>query len=213
MQNTGHVISTYGVDKNGLSPSGTVHWNLGSAALAEKAIAREEGQFSKDGALVCLTGQHTGRSPNDKFIVKEPTSQDHIWWGKVNKPFEVEQFDALYGRILAYLQNKNLYVQDCCAGADKEKQLHLRVITETAWHNLFARNMFIQINDLNKIANHVPAFTILHVPNFQAVPAIDGTNSEVFVVVDYSKQMVLIGGTNYAGEIKKSVFSVPDRWT
>ena len=197
-----------GLEHHGIKNAKEIFWNLTTPALYEHISRNGEGQLSHLGPVVVATGQHTGRAPNDKFIVKEPTSQDDIWWGKVNKPFGVEQFDALYGRILAYLQNKSLYVQDCCAGADQEKQLHIRVITETAWHNLFARNMFIQIKDLDNLANHVPEFTILHVPSFQAVPSIDGTNSEVFVVVDYSKQLVLIGGTYYAGEIKKSVFSV-----
>ena len=197
-----------GLEHHGIKNAKEIYWNLKTPELYEHIIRNGEGRVSHLGPMVVSTGQHTGRAPNDKFIVKEPTSQDHVWWGKVNKPFEVDQFDALYGRVLAYLQNKNLYVQDCCAGADQEKQLHIRVITETAWHNLFARNMFIQIKDLDKLASHVPSFTILHVPSFQAVPSIDGTNSEVFVVVDYAKQMVLIGGTNYAGEIKKSVFSV-----
>ena len=197
-----------GLEHHGIKNAKEIFWNLTTPALYEHISRNGEGQLSHLGPVVVSTGEHTGRAPNDKFIVKEPTSRDDIWWGKVNKPFKVEQFDALYGRVLAYLQNKSLYVQDCCAGADQEKQLHIRVITETAWHNLFARNMFIQIKDLDKLANHVPAFTILHVPSFKAVPSIDGTNSEVFVVVDYAKQMVLIGGTNYAGEIKKSVFSV-----
>ena len=197
-----------GLEHHGIKNAKEIFWNLTTPALYEHISRNGEGHISHLGPVVVATGQHTGRAPNDKFIVKEPTSQDDIWWGKVNKPFGVEQFDALYGRILAYLQNKSLYVQDCCAGADQEKQLHIRVITETAWHNLFARNMFIQIKDLDNLANHVPEFTIIHVPSFQAVPSIDGTNSEVFVVVDYSKQLVLIGGTYYAGEIKKSVFSV-----
>ncbi len=197
-----------GLEHHGIKNAKEIFWNLTTPALYEHISRNGEGQLTHLGPVVVATGQHTGRAPNDKFVVKEPTSQDDIWWGKVNKPFNVEQFDALYGRVLAYLQNKSLYVQDCCAGADQEKQLHIRVVTETAWHNLFARNMFIQITDLDKLANHVPAFTILHVPSFRAVPLIDGTNSEVFVVVDYAKQMVLIGGTNYAGEIKKSVFSV-----
>ena len=196
-----------GLEHHGIKNTKEIFWNLTTPSLYEHITRNGEGHLSHLCPLVVATGHHTGRAPNDKFIVKEPTSHDDIWWGKVNKHFGVEQFDALYGRILAYLQNKSLYVQDCCAGADQEKQLHIRVITETAWHNLFARNMFIQIKDLDNLANHVPEFTIIHVPIFQAVPSIDGTNSEVFVVVDYSKQLVLIGGTYYAGEIKKSVFS------
>jgi phosphoenolpyruvate carboxykinase (ATP) len=207
VQNTGHVISTYGVDKNGLSPSGTVHWNLGSAALAEKAIAREEGQFSKDGALVCLTGQHTGRSPNDKFIVKDTETETTIDWGKVNVPITSQHFDALHKKILGHLSAKDFFVQDCYAGADPENRLRVRIVNENAWHNLFARNMFIQPAD-DELKDFKPEFTVLQAPSCYADPATHGTNSEVFVIVNFSKKLVIIGGTIYAGEIKKSVFSI-----
>ena len=168
----------------------------------------QNGSLSHLGPVVVATGKHTGRAPNDKFIVKEPSSQENIWWDVVNKGFSPEQFDALYSRVLAYIQNKNLYVQDCYAGAAPDHRLHIRVITEFAWHSLFARNMFIQITERSKLENHKPAFTIIDIPGFKAVPEIDGTNSEVFVIIDYGKQLVLIGGTSYAGEIKKSVFTI-----
>jgi phosphoenolpyruvate carboxykinase (ATP) len=160
------------------------------------------------GPVVVQTGQHTGRSPNDKFIVQESSSQENVWWGKVNRPFPVDKFDALYSRVLAYCQGKKLYVQDCSAGADIKHRLHIRVITEYAWHNLFARNLFLQIRDRRALETHVPSFTIIDVPNFKAVPLLDGTNSETFIIVDFSKRLVLIGGTRYAGEIKKSVFTI-----
>ena len=197
-----------GLETHGLKNLKKIHWNLSTPQLYEHIIANKEGQLSHLGPVCVTTGEHTGRAPNDKFIVKEPSSEENIWWGKVNRPFSVEQFEALYMRVLAYLQGKEVYVQDCCAGWDPKHQTHIRVITEHAWHNLFARNMFIQINDMAKLENHDPAFTIMHVPDFKAVPAIDGTNSEVFVIVDFGKQLVLIGGTSYAGEIKKSVFSI-----
>ena len=197
-----------GLETHGLKNLKKIHWNLSTPQLYEHIIANKEGQLSHLGPVCVTTGEHTGRAPNDKFIVREPSSQENIWWGKVNRPFSVEQFEALYSRVLAYLQGKEVYVQDCCAGCDPKHQTHIRVITEHAWHNLFARNMFIQINDMAKLENHDPAFTIMHVPDFKAVPAIDGTNSEVFVIVDFGKQLVLIGGTSYAGEIKKSVFSI-----
>ena len=197
-----------GLETHGLKNLKKIHWNLATPELYEHIIANKEGQLSHLGPVCVTTGEHTGRAPNDKFIVQEPSSQENIWWGKVNRPFSVEQFEALYSRVLAYLQGKEVYVQDCCAGCDPNHQTHIRVINEHAWHNLFARNMFIQIRDMAKLENHDPAFTIIHVPNFKAVPAIDGTNSEVFVIVDFGKQLVLIGGTSYAGEIKKSVFSI-----
>ena len=197
-----------GLEYHGIKNAKNVYWNLTTPELYEKIIQRNEGVISHLGPVCVTTGEHTGRAPHDKFVVQEPSSQENIWWGKVNRPFAVEQFEALYSRILAYLQGKELFVQDCCAGADPKHQLHIRVITENAWQSLFARNMFIQIKDLDKLESHDPAFTIIHVPEFKAVPSIDGTNSEVFVIIDYGKQLVLIGGTSYAGEIKKSVFTI-----
>lgn len=197
-----------GLETHGLKNLKKIHWNLSTPQLYEHIIANEEGHVSHLGPVCVSTGEHTGRAPKDKFIVQEPSSQENIWWGKVNRPFSVEQFEALYSRVLSYLQRKEVYVQDCCAGSDPKHQTHIRVITEQAWHSLFARNMFIQIRDMAKLETHEPAFTVIQVPGFKAVPAIDGTNSEVFVIVDFGKQLVLIGGTSYAGEIKKSVFSI-----
>ncbi len=197
-----------GLETHGLKNLEKIHWNLSTPQLYEHIINNKEGHLSHLGPVCVSTGQHTGRAPKDKFIVQEPSSQENIWWGKVNRPFTVEQFEALYSRVLAYLQGKKVYVQDCCAGSDPKHQTHIRVITEQAWHSLFARNMFIQIRDMAKLETHEPAFTVIQVPGFKAVPTIDGTNSEVFVIVDFGKQLVLIGGTSYAGEIKKSVFSI-----
>lgn len=207
MSNEGHVISSFGLDKNGINTSGTARWNLGSAQLVETAVSRNEGKLSKDGALVCITGQHTGRSPNDKFIVKDAETETTVDWGKVNVPMTSEHFDALHQKILAHMSAKDLFVQDCYAGADPENRLRVRIVNENAWHNLFARNMFIQPND-SELSDFEPEFTVLQAPSCHADPAIHGTNSEVFVVVDFSKKLVLIGGTIYAGEIKKSVFSI-----
>ena len=207
MQNSGHVISSFGVDRNGLTPSGTVYWNLSTAALVETAVARGEGQLSRDGALVCLTGQHTGRSPNDKFIVKDVETENTIDWGSVNKPMTPEQFNTLHQKILAHLSAKDFFVQDCYAGADPDNRLNVRIITENAWHNLFARNMFIQPTR-DELRRFEPEFTVLHAPSCHADPAVHGTNSEVFVLVNFSKKLVIIGGSIYAGEIKKSVFSI-----
>ncbi|HIK57750.1 MAG: phosphoenolpyruvate carboxykinase [Nitrospinaceae bacterium] len=197
-----------GLETHGLNNLDKIHWNLSTPQLYEHIINNKEGYLSHLGPVCVTTGEHTGRAPNDKFIVQEPSSQENIWWGKVNRPFTVEQFDSLYSRVQAYLQGKEIYVQDCCAGSDPKHQTHIRVITEQAWHSLFARNMFIQIRKMAKLETHEPAFTVIQVPGFKAVPAIDGTNSEVFVIVDFAKQLVLIGGTSYAGEIKKSVFSI-----
>ena len=191
----------------GITNVNTVYWNLSTPSLIEEAIRRREGRLAHLGPLVVRTGQHTGRAPNDKFIVREPSCVDKVWWGKVNRPMEPDKFDLLHRRLLAYLQGKDLFVQDCFAGADPAYRLPIRVITETAWHNLFARNMFIQPNQ-EQLATHVPQFTVINAPNFQADPEVDGTRSEVFVVIHFGRRLVLIGGSQYAGEIKKSIFTV-----
>jgi phosphoenolpyruvate carboxykinase (ATP) len=191
----------------GITNVNTVYWNLSTPSLIEEAIRRREGRLAHLGPLVVRTGQHTGRSPNDKFIVREPSCVDKVWWGKVNRPLEPDQFNLLHRRLLAYLQGKDLFVQDCFAGADPAYRLPIRVVTETAWHNLFARNMFIQ-PDRDQLAKHIPQFTLINAPNFHADPEVDGTHSEVFVVIHFGLRLVLIGGTQYAGEIKKSIFTV-----
>lgn len=201
---------THGADDlayHGLTNVGTAHWNLSTAALYEHAIKRGEGALAHRGPLVVRTGQHTGRSPNDKFIVKEPSSEKNIWWGKVNRPFDPEKFEALRRRLLAYFQGKDVFIQDCLAGADECYQLKIRVITETAWHNIFARNLFLRM-PRDRQDSVVPDFTIINAPRFQADPEIDGTDSPVFILVNFAKKLVLIGGTSYAGEIKKSVFTI-----
>lgn len=185
-----------------------VYWNLATSRLYEQAVRRREGLIAHLGPLVVRTGHHTGRSPHDKFIVREPSSEDKIWWGEVNVPFDPERFDYLFHRLLAYLQGKDVYVQDCYAGADPDYRVPIRVVTETAWHSIFARNMFIQIKDRAKLATHKPGFHIFCVPHFHALPTLDGTRSESFILVHFGKGLVLIGGTSYAGEIKKSVFTI-----
>lgn len=185
-----------------------VYRNLPTPALYEEAVRRREGSIAHRGPFVVRTGQYTGRSPNDKFIVKEDTSDDHIWWGDVNRPIEEQKFCGLLMRLQAYWQGKDMFIQDCYAGADPEYRVALRVITEDAWHSMFARNMFIRIHDKEQIRNHAPDFTVINAPRFTADPAIDGTNSEAFVIVHFGKRLVLIGGTSYAGEIKKSVFTL-----
>ncbi len=199
--------SQYGLEEHGIRNVNAIYWNLSTPMLYEEAIRRREGRLVHLGPLVVRTGQHTGRSPNDKFIVKEPSSADKVWWGKVNRPMEPSHFEALYRRLLAYLQGRDLFVQDCFAGADPQYRLPIRVITETAWHSLFARDMFIQAEP-EGLAVHVPQFTVINVPNFHAIPEVDGTRSEVLIVLNFEKRLVLIGGTQYAGEIKKSIFSV-----
>lgn len=195
------------LELHGIRNVNAVYWNLHTPLLYEEAIRRREGRVAHLGPLVVRTGQHTGRSPNDKFIVQEPSSTDKVWWGKVNRPISPEKFNLLRERMLAYLQGKDLFVQDCFAGADAEYRLPIRVITETAWHNLFARDMFIQATP-EELATFAPEFTVINAPSFHADPEVDGTRSEVFVVIHFGMKLVLIGGTQYAGEIKKSIFTV-----
>ncbi len=192
---------------HGIQNVRTIYWNSSTPLLYEEALQRHEGRLAHLGALVVRTGQYTGRAPRDKFIVREASTANQVWWGDVNRPMEPEQFARLRSRLSAYLQDRDVFVQDCFVGADPRYRLPIRVITETAWHNLFARNMFIQAKP-EELREHVPQFTVIHAPNFHAIPEIDGTHSEVFIVVNFAERLVLIGGTQYAGEIKKSLFSV-----
>lgn len=207
MQTQGKVQSQYGLENHGIHNVNAVHWNLSTPLLYEEAIRRREGRLAHLGPLVVRTGQHTGRSPNDKFVVREPSSADKVWWGKVNRAMEPANFETLHRRLLAYLQGKDLFVQDCFAGADPQYRLPIRIITETAWHSLFARDMFIQAKP-EELATHTPQFTVLNAPGFHADPEVDGTHSEVFIVIHFGQKLVLIGGTQYAGEIKKSIFTI-----
>jgi phosphoenolpyruvate carboxykinase (ATP) len=180
-------------------------WNLTEAALYEEAVRRQEGLIAAEGPLVCRTGQHTGRAPNDKFIVREPSSEKDIAWGGPNREMSAEHFATLRRDLLASLNGSDLFVQDCCAGADPKYRLPIRVITSYAWHSLFARNLFIA--DATPAAVQPQHLTIIDAPGFKADPALHGTNSEVVIAINFAERLVLIGGTSYAGEIKKSVFS------
>jgi phosphoenolpyruvate carboxykinase (ATP) len=185
-----------------------VYHNLATPALVEEAVRRREGHLSHLGPLVTRTGQYTGRSANDKFVVKSAGSEGKVWWGKHNKPYDADRFDAMLRRLQAYLQGRTIYVQDAYSGADPEFRIRVRVITETAWHNMFVRNMFIREFDQAVLDRWQADFTVLHCPNFQAIPELDHTNSEAFILVDFDRRFVIIGGTSYAGEIKKAIFTV-----
>lgn len=200
-------LHTNGLVAHGLHDTGTVHWNLSTPALYEEAVRRDEAHMAHLGPLIVRSGKYTGRSPKDKFIVDEPSAREHVAWGSVNRPLSEEHFRLLHQRVRSYVQGRDLFVQNCFAGADLAYRLPVRVVTELAWHNLFARNMFIQAKP-EELATHEPQFTVIDVPNCRAVPDIDGTNSEAFVVVNFAERLVLIGGTHYAGEIKKSIFTV-----
>lgn len=193
--------------QHGIKTSGEVHWNLSPAALIEHAVKRGEGIFSESGSFVAITAPHTGRSPNDKFVVREPSSEEKIGWGGPNVALSVEHFEVLYNDVREYLGGEDLFVQDLFAGADPEYRLNVRVVSTGAWQTLFANNMFIRPTDEER-EGFEPGFTVLHAPNFQADPARHGTRTGTFVVVNFAEKVVLIGGTLYAGEIKKSIFSV-----
>ena len=196
-----------GLHRLGLTNPGRVHRNLTAAVLVEETVRRGEGRVSDTGALVVKTGVFTGRSPNDKFVVKEPSSSDKIWWGKVNKPLDPHKFDQLFGRVLAYLQGRELFVQDAFGGADPAYRLPIRVISESSWHGLFAQIMLLRPSEAD-LTSHAPEFTIIHTPGFYATPEIDGTASGTFIVFNLARKLILIGGTAYAGEVKKSVFTL-----
>jgi len=181
----------------GLYNLGQVHWDLPTAALYEQAIRRYEAALSHLGPLVVRTGQYTGRLPNDKFFVREPSSENKICWGKINRPLDPDKFDALNFRLCAYLQGKDIFIENCYAGADAHYRIPVRIISEQATAALFARTMFIRELDSETLAQHRPEFTVLHAPNFHADPAVDGTHSEAFVLLHFGKKLILVGGTAY----------------
>jgi len=199
--------SNYDLSHHGLTNLNLEYWTLPSPMLVERIVQRQEGQLAHLGPVVVRTGHHTGRSPNDKLIVRTPGTEAEIWWGKVNRPMAPEAFERLHMRMRAYFQGRDVYVQDAYAGAHPQYRLPIRVITEYAWHSLFARNLFLRLEP-EALAAHVPEFTILDAPRFHAIPEEDGTNSEVFIVLNLEKKLILIGGSSYAGEIKKAVFTV-----
>ena len=200
--------SDFRLSNQGFLNLGQVYWNLCDEALYEESLFRREGRISMAGPLVVDTGKHTARAANDKFVVKEDETGGNVWWGQYNRPFSQEKFDGVWTRLQAYLQGHDLFVQDCMVGADPNYSMPIRVITEYAWHSLFARNMFLKIDSLDKLKRHTPEFTIISIPSFQGMPSIDGTLTPTFILVNFEKKLVLIGGTGYGGEIKKSAFTI-----
>lgn len=199
--------SSYGLENHGLLDLGNVYWNLSTPALCEHAIRNHEGLLAHLGPLVVRTGSHTGRSPNDKFVVCDTETEGTVWWGKVNRPFEPDDFDHLQQRMEAYFQHRDVYVQDCFAGADSRYRMPIRVVTERAWHSLFAHVMFIRPTP-EELSRHVPEFTVIQAPGFHATSEVDHTLSPTFILLNFTKRLILIGGTEYAGEAKKAIFSV-----
>jgi phosphoenolpyruvate carboxykinase (ATP) len=202
------IRSDYGLDNLGIVNLRKAYWNLPMEALYEESIFRGEASISHKGPLIVNTGKHTARAAGDKFVVREATTEANIWWGQYNRPFETEKFDALFARMQGYLQGRDIFIQDCYGGADPDYRLPIRIITEYAWHSLFARNMFIKPQTSEEYRRHVPEFTIICAPGFKASPQIDQTPSETFIVLNFAKKMAIIGNTAYAGEIKKTIFSL-----
>ncbi len=189
-----------------LLSEGRTHFNLSPADLVEHSLRRDEAKLADNGSIVGYTNR-TGRSPKDKFIVKDETTASPVAWGSVNVPFESDKFDALYDRVIEHLRGRELYVQDLFCGADPGYRLPVRIVNEYAWHNLFVRQLFLRPT-AEELRSHHPEFTVIIAPEFKADPKRDGTNSEVFILLNFTRRTVLIGGTPYAGEMKKSIFSM-----
>jgi phosphoenolpyruvate carboxykinase (ATP) len=200
--------SRFGISNHGLVHVDRVYWNLPAPALYEEAVFRNEGFVAHGGPLVVNTGKWSARAANEKYVVREHTTEDKIWWGEYNRPYDSALFAGLHSRIQAFLQDEELFVQDCYVGSDPTYRMPVRIITEYAWHSLFARNLFITPQNQDDYQSHVPEFTVIVAPSFRCDPRLDGTRSDTAIIIDFSKQLVLICNSSYAGEIKKSLFTV-----
>jgi phosphoenolpyruvate carboxykinase (ATP) len=200
--------SDYGLDNHGLANLRMAYWNLPTEALYEEISFRREARISHLGPIVANTGKHTARSANDKFIVKEPSTEKNIWWGQYNRPFSSDKFNDLYNRLQGFLQGKDVFVQDCFGGADPNYRMPIRIISEHAWHAMFARNMFILPKTNEEYRRHIPDFTVIAVPSFKGIPQIDATATNTFIALNFAQRLCIIGNTAYAGEIKKSIFTI-----
>jgi phosphoenolpyruvate carboxykinase (ATP) len=202
------LASQYGLQNHGLFNLRKTYWNLTSGSLYEESIFRGESRVAHLGPLIVDTGKHTARAAADKFVVREESTEEHIWWGQHNRPFSPQRFSALLSRLSGFLQGRDVFVQDVFAGADPEYRLPVRIITEKAWHSLFARTMFLKHRHHEGLHHHIPEFTVIVAPSFQAAPMVDGTRTETFIVLNFPERLAIIGGTAYAGEIKKTIFTV-----
>ena len=198
----------YGLKNIGLSNLRKEYWNLPPEALYEEIIFRGEGNISHQGPVIVETGKHTARAANDKYVVREASTEDNVWWSEYNRPFSTEKFDELFGRVQGYLQGRDVFMQDCYAGADEEYRLPVRVITELAWHSLFAQNMLIQPESTEEYRRFMPEFTVIAVPEFKSFPQIDQTASDTFIAINFAQKIAIIGNSGYGGEIKKAIFTV-----
>jgi phosphoenolpyruvate carboxykinase (ATP) len=202
------LAADFKLDNHGLVQLDQVYWNLPDAALYEEIVFRNEGRVANGGPIIVNTGKHTARAAADKFIVREEGTENKIWWGVYNRPFSSEKFSALMTRVQAYAQGEEFFVQDCYVGADPEYRMAIRVITEKAWHSLFARNMFITTEDKDELKKFVPEFTLITIPGFKVDPKIDGTRTDTGIVLNFETNTAVIANSLYGGEIKKSVFTL-----
>ncbi len=194
------TLENYGI-KNA-----TTHWNLSPETLTKITVEKGLGKLANTGALAINTGEFTGRSPKDRFIVKDSITEDKIWWGDINIPFDSNKFEKLYNKVINYLSNKELYVRDAYACADENYRLNIRVINELPWSNMFAYNMFLRPEE-KELESFEPEWTIVNAPNFMADAKVDGTRQHNFAILDFTRKVALIGGTGYTGEMKKGIFS------
>ena len=199
--------SKHGLDNHGLFNLGNVYWNLPAAALYEEAIHRGEGLVAEGGPLAVTTGKHSARSANDKYIVREDTSEGHVWWDN-NAEMSPDNFNSILNKVRSYLQGKDVFVMDAFVGADPDYRIPIRIVTENAWQNLFVQNMFINLASKEDYKNHKPQFTLIAVPGFQCDPEIDHTRSETAIALNFKDRIAIVAGTNYAGETKKTFFTV-----
>jgi phosphoenolpyruvate carboxykinase (ATP) len=200
--------SDYGLENHGLTQLANVYWNLPVEALYEEFVFRGEGKISHMGPMLVKSGKHTARAANDKYVVQEGTTEDNIWWGEYNRPYSPEKFNELLARLQGYLQGRDVFVQDCFVGADEDYRLPIRIISEYAWHSVFARNMFILPENAEAYRQHIPQFTVSAVPSFLASRPIDSTRTDTFITLNFEQKLCIIGGSAYGGEIKKSVFTL-----
>jgi len=202
------LSSDFGLENHGLVYLDNVYWNLPESSLYEEIVFRNEGKIVDGGPIAVKTGKHTARAAADKFIVKEESTEEKIWWGVYNRPFSSEKFNAMLGRLQAYAQGEEFFIQDCYAGADPEYRMPIRIITEKAWQSLFARNMFITTNNRDELKKFTPDFTVITVPGFKLDPKIDGSRTETGIILNFEARMAVIANSLYGGEIKKAVFTV-----
>lgn len=207
MNQSGKRSKVASIEASGIFNASHIHWNLSPSELVEQTLARGEGQLADTGGLVVSTGEFTGRSPKDKIVVKDNTTADKVWWGEINQPITPEIFDNLETKVRAYLQQRELWVRDVYAGADPNHRIAVRVVNQNPWQNLFVYNMFIRPND-QEVENFTPDWTILCAPGFYANSEVDGTRQHNFTAVNFTKKLILIGGSAYTGEMKKGIFTV-----